>query len=94
MHEPLSHRSAGTNTLAAPHHILHRDFKSRSRLDLRKVGAHKYAAHPSTEVICCAYAVDDGPTKIWIPVIRRRRNLMRPHSILIGRQPRTGTILI
>jgi DNA polymerase len=67
VHEPLPHRSAGTNTVAALHHILHRDFESRSRLDLRKVGAHKYAAHPSTEVICCAYAVDDGPTQIWIP---------------------------
>jgi DNA polymerase bacteriophage-type len=36
-------------------------------LDLRKVGAWKYASHPDTDVWCCAYAVDDGPVSIWTP---------------------------
>ena len=48
-------------------HIIHRDFETRGRVDLRKIGAHKYAADPATEVICCAYAVDDGPVQLWIP---------------------------
>jgi hypothetical protein len=30
-------------------HTLHRDFETRSKVDLRKVGAHVYAADPSTE---------------------------------------------
>ena len=48
-------------------HFLHRDYETRGVLDLRKVGAHRYAADPRTEVICCAFAGDDGPVKLWIP---------------------------
>jgi DNA polymerase bacteriophage-type len=58
--------TTATETLVVQH-VLRRDYETRSQLDLRKVGAHKYAAHPSTEVLCCAYAVDDGPVKLWWP---------------------------
>ena len=36
-------------------HILHRDVEARSQVDLRKVGAARYAADPSTEALCAAY---------------------------------------
>jgi len=48
-------------------HVLHRDFETRGRLSLKKVGVHKYAADPNTEVLCVAYAVDDGPVQLWLP---------------------------
>jgi DNA polymerase len=48
-------------------HVLHRDFETRSQLDLKKVGAHKYAVHPTTECLCAAYAVDGGPVQLWLP---------------------------
>jgi DNA polymerase bacteriophage-type len=48
-------------------HVMLRDYETRSRVDLRKVGAHRYAADPSTEVLCCAYCVDDGPVQLWKP---------------------------
>src|SRR5262249_49582897 len=38
-----------------------------SVLELPKVGAHVYAAHASTDVWCCAYAVDDGEAQLWTP---------------------------
>jgi DNA polymerase len=47
--------------------ILHRDFETRSCVDLRKVGAHVYAADPSTEILWVGYAVDDGPMQLWRP---------------------------
>jgi DNA polymerase bacteriophage-type len=47
--------------------ILHRDFETRSEADLEEVGAYQYARHPSTAVLCCAYAVDDGEIKLWLP---------------------------
>jgi DNA polymerase bacteriophage-type len=47
--------------------ILYRDFESRSTIDLTKVGAYRYATDPSTSVLCCAYAVNDGPIKLWEP---------------------------
>jgi DNA polymerase len=48
-------------------HVLHRDLETRSQAILKTVGALRYAADPSTEVLCCAYAVDDGPVKLWRP---------------------------
>jgi DNA polymerase len=48
-------------------HILHRDYELRSRAILKIVGAHRYAVDPSTEVLCCAYAVDDDAVQLWRP---------------------------
>jgi DNA polymerase bacteriophage-type len=45
--------------------MLHLDFETRSELDLKKVGVYKYAAHPSTEVMCMAWAFDDEPVRVW-----------------------------
>ena len=47
--------------------ILFRDFETKSTLDLPDVGAWKYASHHTTDVWCCAYAVDDGPIELWVP---------------------------
>lgn len=47
--------------------VLHRDFETRSTLNLSDVGASRYATHPETDVWCCAYCVDDGPVKLWVP---------------------------
>jgi len=47
--------------------ILYRDYETRSTLELGDVGAHVYAAHGSTDVWCCAYAVDDGDVQLWTP---------------------------
>jgi DNA polymerase len=66
MHEPLLHRMAAANVVVAPRHTLHRDFETRSRVDLRKVGAHKYATDSRTEILCCAFALGDGPVQLWI----------------------------
>jgi DNA polymerase len=46
---------------------LHRDFETRSRANLKACGATRYAADPSTTVLCMAYAVDDGPVQTWLP---------------------------
>ena len=48
-------------------HVLLRDIETRSTNDLKKIGAAKYAADPSTGVLCMAYAVDDGPVQLWRP---------------------------
>jgi len=45
--------------------ILHFDFETRSAADLEGQGAYQYASHPSSDVWCCAYSVDDGEVKIW-----------------------------
>lgn len=58
-------------SLAQMPDILHLDFETYSQLDLRKVGAYKYAEHPSTEILVAGYAFNDGPVKQWQPHLRK-----------------------
>jgi hypothetical protein len=46
---------------------LFRDIETRSATRLDRCGAWRYAADPSTEVLCIGYAIDDGPVQIWTP---------------------------
>lgn len=48
-------------------HRIHIDFETRSAVDLRKTGVHRYAEDPTTDVWCAAYAIDDGPVQTWRP---------------------------
>jgi len=43
------------------------DFETRSMCELKKAGAWAYSMHPSTEVMCCAFKIDCGATKLWLP---------------------------
>src|SRR5262249_10040585 len=59
---------AGTTAIMRPPaHALHRDYETRGTISLKSAGAWKYAVHPETEVLCCAYAVDNDPPQIWVP---------------------------
>jgi len=46
---------------------LHLDYETRSEIDLRTAGAHKYAMHESTRVLMLGWAVNDGPVNLWEP---------------------------
>lgn len=46
---------------------LHLDYETRSEVDLRTAGAHKYAMHESTRVLMLGWAVNDGPVNLWEP---------------------------
>lgn len=43
---------------------IHLDFETRSECNIWESGAWVYAAHPSTQILCLAYAIDEGPVKI------------------------------
>lgn len=45
--------------------ILHLDFETRSTLDLKKVGLHRYADPRFTDILCGAFAFDDEPVDWW-----------------------------
>lgn len=47
--------------------IFHRDYETRSTVDLKKTGAHVYMRHPTTSIWCASYAVDADPVKVWLP---------------------------
>jgi DNA polymerase len=57
---------AGTARSATPIK-LHCDFETRSAVDLRVAGLHNYAADPSTDVNCFAWAVEDEQPRLWFP---------------------------
>jgi len=45
--------------------VLHLDFETRATVDLTIVGAHIYAAHPDTRVLCASYTLDGATMKRW-----------------------------
>lgn len=47
--------------------VVHMDFETFSHLDVRKVGAYRYAEDPTTRVLICCYAIGNGPVKTWLP---------------------------
>lgn len=46
---------------------LHVDFETRSAADLKKTGVYAYAADPTTDIWCMAYAFGDEPVRVWTP---------------------------
>jgi DNA polymerase len=55
------------STTAEMEAVLLGSTKTRSQAILKTVGTYKYATDPSTEVLCCAFAVDDEPVQLWTP---------------------------
>jgi DNA polymerase len=47
--------------------VAHIDFETRSACDLKKAGVHRYAEDPTTEILCLAWCVGDGPVRSWVP---------------------------
>ncbi len=41
------------------------DTETFSACDLKKCGAYAYAEHPTTEIMICSYALDDGKVQVW-----------------------------
>lgn len=73
--------------------LLYLDTETFSEADLKKVGSYAYAEHPTTEVIICTYAVDDGPVEVWdctsesvMPISLRvaLRNVIRGRMKIVG----------
>jgi DNA polymerase len=50
----------------SPHQIVI-DCETRSLGDLPQCGPDRYAADPSTQVLCVGYKADDQPAQIWLP---------------------------
>lgn len=54
---------------------VHLDFETFSEVTPRGVGSCRYAEHPSTEVLCLAYAIGDEDPRLWKPGDRPPREL-------------------
>jgi DNA polymerase bacteriophage-type len=70
LQRPLSEQEIGAAVADVVEHVhvLHRDFETRSsRAILKTVGTYRYTADPSTEILCCAYAVNNNPVQLWTP---------------------------
>lgn len=49
------------------HFVARIDFETRSKIDLKKCGAFKYAEDLSTEVLCLSYQLPGKPIQTWHP---------------------------
>lgn len=47
--------------------MIYIDFETYSEADITACGAYKYSVHPSTEILCMAFAIDDQPVELWTP---------------------------
>jgi DNA polymerase len=47
--------------------MVYLDFETRSECDIKKCGAYVYSQHPTTSVLCMAWAVEDEPVQLWVP---------------------------
>lgn len=47
--------------------VLYIDKETRSVSDIKVAGAHLYAEHPSTDLICMGVAFDDEPVQVYAP---------------------------
>lgn len=64
---------------------IHLDFETRSELDIKRVGAWAYAAHPSTDITCMCWAVDDNPVGRYSGLQHGPRDWWRtPGSFRVG----------
>jgi len=51
------------------------DFETKSELDLKDVGAFKYAEHPSTDVLLLAYSTSEHKVNLWEPSMLKYKPL-------------------
>jgi DNA polymerase len=47
--------------------VVHIDTETRSAVDLRKAGMHRYFEDPTTAVWCLVWAIGEGPRTPWLP---------------------------
>lgn len=72
----------------------HIDYETRSRQDIKKVGAHRYAEDPSTQIWCLFYRINSGDLKYWRPFdddpeellsLVRKGGIIKGHNIAFER---------
>lgn len=68
--------------------ILWIDLECFSECDLKTAGTHRYAEHPSTEIIVAQWAIDDGEPQVWDCT-----GCQRPESLLTLLEDPTITIV-
>jgi DNA polymerase bacteriophage-type len=52
-----------------PYPIVHRDYETRSELDLQKVGAHVYAEHVSTRILVAVWIIEWAKDELSAPLV-------------------------
>lgn len=61
---------------------IHLDYETYSAANLKKFGAYRYAADPSTEILLMAVAVEDEDPMLWLPEMYESKILVADKNIL------------
>lgn len=66
--------------------VLSLDFETYSEVNLKTHGLDNYTAHPSFEVLMCAWRVNDEPVQMWLPseslMPDRLRKMLRDPKVI------------
>ena len=79
-----SHTSPPSSVQAPQRRLLFRDVETRGVLDLRKVGAHRYAADTATDVLPSLMRATISACRSGNPTTRRRLNSSKRRAIRAG----------
>ena len=64
---------------------LYIDFETRSPLDIKKVGAWRYAMSPETEIMCLGFSFDGNPVKhLNAAEVKRHPLIVPPDAIIVA----------
>ena len=58
------------------------DYETKSFCDLPASGGFRYSQHPSTDIICMAYAIDDGAVRHWLPGEKVPKEFLKADSFI------------
>jgi DNA polymerase len=58
-----------------------RDYETRSTLDLKKVGAHTYAEHSTTSLLCAVWIIEYADWSLSAPIVWRRGDGNMPAEV-------------
>ena len=59
------------------------DFETYSEGGIWELGAWGYSMHPTTEVICMAYAYGDDAPQLWLPGMDLPKFVLEPSTFLL-----------
>lgn len=62
---PGNERAGGTAAFTENPVLIYIDFETRSTVKPSVVGVYNYAEHPTTQISCMAWAIDDGEVMLW-----------------------------
>lgn len=74
--------------------MIHLDFETRSECNIWEAGAWVYSQHPTTEILCMAYAIDEGEVRIATKDELFSRVDLVEHEMILHKAIKDGQLFV